>query len=62
VDRLGAGDSYFSLSSLCLAKKYPLLFSGFIGSVAAALDVQVVGNKESVKKVELCKFLTRLLK
>lgn len=62
VDRIGAGDSYLSLSSLCRAKGYPMLLSGFIGSLAAALGVQMVGNKESVKKDALVKFLTRLMK
>ncbi|MBI3508830.1 MAG: adenylyltransferase/cytidyltransferase family protein [Chlamydiia bacterium] len=62
VDRIGAGDSYLSLSSLCLAHGYSTMLAGFIGSIAAAMSVQVVGNQESVKKVPLCKFITRLLK
>jgi cytidyltransferase-like protein len=62
VDRIGAGDSYLSLSSLCLAKGYPMLLAGFIGSIAAAMSVQIVGNQEPVKKAPLCKFITRLLK
>ncbi|MEI6242173.1 MAG: PfkB family carbohydrate kinase [Chlamydiota bacterium] len=62
IDRVGAGDSYFALTSLCLSKGFPLLLSGFIGSVAAALNVQVVGNRESIQKTSLCKFITRLLK
>lgn len=62
VDRIGAGDSYLSLSSLCFAKGYPPLISSFIGSIAAAMSVQVVGNQEPIKKAPLCKFITRLLK
>jgi rfaE bifunctional protein nucleotidyltransferase chain/domain len=62
VDRVGAGDSYLALSSLCMAKGYPLLLAGFFGSLAAALDVQIVGNREPVKKAYLSKFLTRLMK
>ena len=62
IDRVGAGDSFLALSSLCKAKRYSLLLSGFIGSVAAALNVQVIGNKEYIKKETLCKFLTRLMK
>jgi len=62
VDRIGAGDSYLSLSSLCMAKGYPPILGAFIGSLAAAMSVQVVGNQESVKKSSLCKFITRLLK
>lgn len=62
VDRIGAGDSYLSLSSLCFAKGYPPILAGFIGSAAAAMSVQVVGNQDSVKKAPLAKFITRLLK
>lgn len=62
VDRIGAGDSYLSLSSLCLAKGLPVMLAGFIGSAAAAMSIQVVGNQESVKKSALSKFLARLLK
>jgi len=62
IDRIGAGDSYLSLSSLFLAKQYPMLLAGFIGSLAAAMSVQIVGNREAINKVSLCKFLTRLMK
>jgi rfaE bifunctional protein nucleotidyltransferase chain/domain len=62
VDRIGAGDSYLALSALCLAKNYPLQIAGFLGSVAAAMSVQVVGNQEPVKKIPFCKFVTRLMK
>lgn len=62
VDRVGAGDSYFALSSLCLVKQYSLRFSALIGSIAAALDVEIIGNKEPVKKSALLKFLIRILK
>lgn len=62
IDRIGAGDSYLSLSSLCLAKGYSPLLASFIGSVAAAMSVQMVGNQEPIKKVALSKFITRLMK
>lgn len=62
IDRVGAGDSYFSLASLFAAKKHPLILGGFVGSVAAAIDVQIVGNKEPISKIDLCKYICRLLK
>jgi sugar/nucleoside kinase (ribokinase family) len=62
VDRVGAGDSYLAISSLCLARRVPYEIAAFIGSVAAAIDVQIVGNKESVDKVALCKYITTLMK
>lgn len=62
IDRVGAGDSYLALASLCLAKKYSMEFAGFIGSIAAALDVQIVGNRKPIEKIPFCKYLVRLLK
>ena len=62
IDRVGAGDSYFALSSLCAAKGYPPLISGFLGSAAAAMGVQIIGNKEAISKVGVSKYITRLLK
>ncbi len=62
IDRVGAGDSFFSLAALSAAKKQPLLISGLLGSLAAAIDVQVIGNKESVKKISVLKYLNRILK
>ncbi|MFA5250752.1 MAG: PfkB family carbohydrate kinase [Parachlamydiales bacterium] len=62
VDRIGAGDSYLALSSLCQAKGCSTMITGLIGSLAAALGVQTVGNKEAVQKDKLVKFLTRLMK
>jgi len=62
IDRVGAGDSFFALAALCQAKKYPLVLSAFVGSVAAAIKVQFICNKYSIKKDELCKFIIRLFK
>lgn len=62
IDRIGAGDTYFALSSLCAAKKYPPLLTAFLGSVAAAMGIQVVGNKSALDKIALCKYITRLVK
>lgn len=62
IDRVGAGDSFFSLAALGAAKGFPLSLCSFLGSIASALDVQIIGNKEPVKKVPFLKFLTRLMK
>lgn len=62
VDRVGAGDSYLALSAMCMAKGLSPWIAGFLGSVAAAIDVQIIGNKESINKVGLCKYITRLMK
>lgn len=62
VDRVGAGDSYFSIAAMCACLGYSPILSGFLGSIAAAIDVQIVGNKEAVDRVALCKYVTRLMK
>lgn len=62
VDRVGAGDAYLSISSLVLSKNNDLNLASFVGSVAAALDVGIIGNKESVDKVKLIKFINTLFK
>jgi len=62
IDRVGAGDAFLSLAALCAAKGLPAEITGFIGSVAAALDVQVVGNRESIGPVPLAKYISTLMK
>ena len=62
LDRVGAGDSFLSLSSLCLGAGLPSEIGLFIGSAAAALDVQIVCNREPVSPVNLYKYITTLLK
>lgn len=36
--------------------------AGFVGALAAAMDVQIVGNKESIRKVPLYQYITRIIK
>ena len=62
VDRVGAGDSFFSVAALAAAQKLPLNLVGFFGGIAAALGIQVVCNRKPIGKVAFLKFLTRLLK
>ena len=62
VDRIGAGDSFLSLASLCLAAKLEPEMTAFAASAIAALDVQIVCNREPVKPINLFKYITTLLK
>lgn len=62
VDRVGAGDSYLALSALALASKSGFEVAGFLGSVAAALDIQIIGNKKCIEKISFLKYITTLLK
>ena len=62
VDRIGAGDAFLSLAGLCAAKGLGAEVAAFVGSVAAALDVQIVCNREPVNPVGLRKYISTLLK
>lgn len=62
VDRIGAGDAFLSLAGLCVAKGLDADVAAFVGSVAAAMDVQIVCNREPVNPVDLRKYVSTLLK
>ncbi len=62
VDRIGAGDAFLSLSGLCVAKGMDAELAAFIGSVAAAMDVQIVCNRESINPTVLKKYVSTLMK
>ena len=62
VDRIGAGDSFLAFASLALAGGLSPELSLFLGSAAAALDVQIVCNRDPISPVALFKYITMLLK
>jgi sugar/nucleoside kinase (ribokinase family) len=62
VDRIGAGDAFLSLASIALAKGLSPEIAAFLGSVAAALDVQIVCNREPINPVLMKKYIATLLK
>lgn len=62
IDRVGAGDAFLSLAGLCAARGLNAQIAAFIGSVAAAIDVQIVCNREPVNPVDLNKYVSTLLK
>ncbi len=62
VDRIGAGDAFLSLAGLCLCADIPADIAAFFGSIAGAMNVQTVCNREPVDPVQFQKYLTTLLK
>jgi len=62
VDTVGAGDAFLSITSPCVAMGVPMDQVGFIGNAAGAMKVQIVGNRSSIDKVPLQKFITTLMK
>ena len=62
VDRIGAGDAYFSITSPCVFKNQPMEVVGFIGNAVGAMEVLIVGNRSAIEPVPLYKYITALLK
>lgn len=62
VDRVGAGDAFFAVTSLAAAQSAPSELIGFIGNVAGSLAVEIVGNKKSIDRPSMEKFITNLLR
>lgn len=62
VDRVGAGDAVFAVTSLCRAAGAPGDVIAFIGNAVGAMAVTVVGNRRSIDRAGLVNFLKTLLK
>ena len=62
VDRVGAGDALFAVTSPCAYQKAPPDVLAFIGNCVGALAVEIVGNREPVDPTALFKFIQTLLK
>jgi rfaE bifunctional protein kinase chain/domain/rfaE bifunctional protein nucleotidyltransferase chain/domain len=62
VDRVGAGDALFAITSPCVYAGMSDDLVAFMGNIAGALKVQIVGNKKQIEFADLEKYLFRLLK
>jgi cytidyltransferase-like protein len=62
VDATGAGDAFFSLTSLLVRVECPQVLIPFLGNVFAALKTKIIGNKHAVTRGQLVKALTSILK
>ena len=62
IDRMGAGDAFFSLAMLCAAQKAPMEVIGLIGNAVGAQAVATVGHRRSIERVPLFKQIESLLK
>ncbi|MEK7598967.1 MAG: PfkB family carbohydrate kinase [Patescibacteria group bacterium] len=61
TDAVGAGDAFLCLSAPCAAAGFKLDLVSFVGNIAAAIAVNIVGNKSSVEREELFKYIGYLL-
>ena len=61
VDTVGAGDAFFSVSSLWAVLGLPMELVGFIGNVAGAIKVGTLCNKSAVELEQFKEFIRHLL-
>jgi rfaE bifunctional protein nucleotidyltransferase chain/domain len=62
VDRVGAGDAFFALTSLAAVQKVSIEILGFIGNTMGSLAVEILGNKKPVDKLSIQKYIASLMK
>jgi len=62
IDRTGAGDAVFAVTSACVFKKVPPEIVGFIGNCVGAMAVEIVCNREPINPVALSQFIAGILK
>lgn len=62
VDRIGAGDAVFAITSPFVYSGVPEDLIGFLGSCAGAMAVGTVCNRDPIDPVSLTKFITGLMK
>lgn len=62
VDTVGAGDAFFAITSPLVAAGGAIRHVGFLGCIAGAIKVGIVGHRQAVDKVTLKKAVIALLK
>jgi sugar/nucleoside kinase (ribokinase family) len=61
IDTLGAGDAFCSTAFLAAARELPLNVSTFMGQLAGAQAVRIVGNAEPIRKAKFLKGAVSML-
>ena len=62
VDRVGAGDAFFAITSMAAALGADQELLGLLGNVVGSLAVTIIGNKKAIDKQSVEKFITSLMK
>jgi bifunctional ADP-heptose synthase (sugar kinase/adenylyltransferase) len=62
VDTVGAGDAFFVLAAPMLAVGADCETAGFMGNVAGAISIGIVGHRRYLNKLEIRRYITALLK
>lgn len=61
TDTVGAGDAFFSVAGLAAVRRLPLDVATFLGQLAGAQAVNIVGNERPISKAALLKGAMSLL-
>ncbi len=61
VDTIGAGDAFFSVAAMAAARDLPISLATFLGQLAGAQAVKIVGNQHPISKQSLINSGTSLL-
>jgi len=62
IDRVGAGDAFFSITSLAAFLGAHDELVAFIGNIIGSLSVEILGNKKSIDKLTVQKYITSIMK
>ena len=62
VDTIGAGDAFYAVAAPLVQASGSVELAGFLGNVAGAIQVGIVGHRKAVDKTTLIKFVTAILK
>lgn len=60
-DTIGAGDAFFAVAGIFVAGGASVELGAFIGNIGGALGANIVGNKESIEKVNVLKYASTLM-
>lgn len=62
LDTVGAGDAFFMMAGSFAAAGAPCSLAGFVGNVAGAIKVGIVGHRRYISRLELQRYIETLLK
>ncbi|MFC1516297.1 PfkB family carbohydrate kinase [Thermodesulfobacteriota bacterium] len=62
VDRVGAGDAFLTIAALSSFLGVDEEVIGFLGNAVGAMAVEIIGNKKSIGKMTLKKYITSIMK
>lgn len=62
VDTVGAGDAFFALAVPCIAAGADCEVGGFVGNIAGAIKIGIVGHRRYLTRFEIQRYISTLLK